>query len=88
MSGPDASAKQPETEEPAGESAEADAPEAAEVPSAKDDGGPLGKGLPWKSQRAEIAEEPGNHGRFALGCSIVVAVVLIGFFVIRLYVMR
>jgi hypothetical protein len=59
-----------------------------EQPAAKHDGGPLGKGLDWKSQRAEIAEEPGNHGRFAFGCSVAVAVVLIAFFVIRMFVMR
>ena len=42
----------------------------------------------WKDLRAEIAQEPGNHGRFALGCSIVVAVLLVLFFVVRVFVLR
>lgn len=69
----------PDTSEP---------PEDEGQPVEKDDGGPLGKGLPWRAQRAEIAEEPGNHGRFAFGCSIAVAIVLVTFFVVRMFVMR
>ena len=63
-------------------------PEQHGEPAQADDGGPLGKGLPWKQQRAEIAEEPGNHGRFAFGCSVAVAIALVAFFVLRLFVMR
>lgn len=63
-------------------------PEPDATPTDEGDGGPLGKGLPWRAQRAEIAEEPGNHGRFAFGCSVAVAVVLVAFFVLRMFVMR
>ncbi|MEO7091981.1 MAG: hypothetical protein ABI175_01945 [Polyangiales bacterium] len=63
-------------------------PEPGADADAKDDGGPLGKGLPWRDQRREIAEEPGNHGRFAFGCSVAVAAVLIAFFVVRMFLMR
>jgi len=42
----------------------------------------------WKDVRAEIAQEPGNHGRFALYLSLAVVLLLAAFFVIRLFVMR
>lgn len=41
-----------------------------------------------RAERAEIAEEPGNHGVFAIGCSIAVIVVLAAFFLVRLLLMR
>ena len=41
-----------------------------------------------RSERAEIAEEPGNHGVLAMGCGAAVALALIAFFVVRLLVMR
>jgi hypothetical protein len=70
------------------ESGEAGDGEATEQDAPPDDGGPTGAGLSWKAQRAEIAEEPGNHGRFALGCALAIVIVLAVFFVVRLYVMR
>jgi hypothetical protein len=42
----------------------------------------------WKEARAEIAQEPGNHGSFAFGCSIAVVVALVAFFVVRVFLMR
>ena len=65
-----------------------DVREPRDEPRAEPPGGPTGAGLPWVEQRAEIAEEPGNHGRFALGCSVAIAVVLVSFFVLRLFVLR
>jgi hypothetical protein len=41
----------------------------------------------WKEARAEIAQEPGNHGSFAFGCSIAVIVVVAAFFVVRVFLM-
>ena len=42
----------------------------------------------WKEARAEIAQEPGNHGAFAFGCSIAVVVVVVAFFLVRVLLMR
>jgi hypothetical protein len=42
----------------------------------------------WKEARAEIAQEPGNHGSFAFGCSIAVIVAVVAFFVVRVFLMR
>ena len=42
----------------------------------------------WKEARAEIAQEPGNHGAFAFGCSIAVIVALAAFFLVRVLLMR
>ena len=41
-----------------------------------------------REERAEIAREPGGHGRFALACSIAVVVLLTAFFVVRVWVLR
>lgn len=73
-------AAEPKPDEP-----EAKIDDAADEPH---DGGPLGAGLPWKVQRAEIAEEPGNHGRFAFGCSVAIAVLLAAFWVLRAVIMK
>ena len=61
-----------------------DGPEPTEEP------GPLppGKGPSWRELREEIAEEPGNHGRFAMGCAIAVAIALALFFIVRVVALR
>ena len=70
----------PPRDEPGGDEPGGDAP-------AGDDA-PPDKAAKLRSERAEIAEEPGNHGVLAMGCSAAVALALIAFFVVRLLLMR
>lgn len=66
--------------------AEADAALDAE-PEADVEPAPLSKKARLAKERLEIAEEPGNHGRFAFGCAVAVTVALAAFFLVRLYFM-
>jgi hypothetical protein len=51
------------------------------------EGPPLEK-TTWKDVRHEIAQEPGNHGRFALWCGLGVVLLLTLFFVVRVWILR
>ena len=49
---------------------------------------PLDRRAWWRERRLEIAEEPGNHGSFALWCSVAVVVLAAAFFLVRVVLMR